>query len=143
VLEWVQAIAAAVDDARRGAPDLPLDIQATSFQRAVWELLRTIPVGETRTYAEVAAMLGKPTATRAVAGACARNQTALLIPCHRVVRSGGVISGYRWGAARKRALLAGEQGDAGEITPSLPETHRAYPQTLQEPDHGRRARSRT
>ncbi len=110
IAEWVAAIAASVDG-RQVMPDLPLDIQATGFQRAVWELLRTIPRGETRTYAEIAALLGQPTAARAVAGACARNRTALLIPCHRVVRSGGAISGYHWGAARKRALLDGEKGE--------------------------------
>lgn len=84
---------------------LPLDIQATAFQRKVWEALRNIPYGETRSYTEVAQQIGQPTAARAVAGACASNKVALAIPCHRVVRSDGSSSGYRWGTARKDALL--------------------------------------
>lgn len=89
-------------------PDLPLDIRATSFQRRVWEVLRQIPYGETRTYDEVAQMIGQPKATRAVARACATNPVALLIPCHRVVRKNGDLAGYRWGIGRKQKLLARE-----------------------------------
>ena len=90
--------------------DLPLDIRGTAFQERVWRVLRDIPAGRTLTYAEVAARLGAPKAVRAVAGACAANALAVAIPCHRVVRTGGALSGYRWGVARKRALLAREAG---------------------------------
>jgi len=86
-------------------PDLPLDIRATAFQRAVWEALQAIPPGETRSYSEVAAAIGNPNAARAVAQACASNRLALAIPCHRVVRADGSPGGYRWGEDRKRALL--------------------------------------
>ena len=89
--------------------DLPLDIRATAFQRRVWQELRQIPFGETRTYAEVAKAIGQPQATRAVARACATNPTALVIPCHRVVRGDGELGGYRWGVERKKALLEKER----------------------------------
>ena len=88
---------------------LPLDIQGTIFQRRVWEALRAIPAGETRSYAQVAAEIGAPRAVRAVATACAGNKVAVAIPCHRVVASGGTLAGYRWGVARKRALLDRER----------------------------------
>ena len=88
--------------------DLPLDIRGTAFQRRVWQALRTIPPGETRSYAELADALGQPSAVRAVAGACAANAHAVAIPCHRVVRQGGALAGYRWGIERKRALIARE-----------------------------------
>jgi AraC family transcriptional regulator of adaptative response/methylated-DNA-[protein]-cysteine methyltransferase len=84
---------------------LPLDIRGTAFQQRVWEALRAIPVGETVTYTEIARRIGAPKAVRAVAGACAANALAVAIPCHRVVRSDGSLSGYRWGIERKRALL--------------------------------------
>ena len=90
--------------------DLPLDIRGTAFQQRVWDALRRIPAGQTATYAQVARAIGAPTAVRAVARACAGNQLAVAIPCHRVVRSDGGISGYRWGVARKRALLERESG---------------------------------
>jgi AraC family transcriptional regulator of adaptative response/methylated-DNA-[protein]-cysteine methyltransferase len=89
--------------------DLPLDLQATAFQLRVWEELRRIPYGETRSYADVARRLGKPAATRAVARACATNPAPLVTPCHRVIREDGDLAGYRWGVDRKRALLAMEQ----------------------------------
>lgn len=89
--------------------DLPLDVQATAFQWRVWQALRSIGYGETRSYAQVAAAIGQPAAVRAVARACATNPVALAIPCHRVVRGNGASSGYRWGLARKQALLAQEQ----------------------------------
>jgi AraC family transcriptional regulator of adaptative response/methylated-DNA-[protein]-cysteine methyltransferase len=89
--------------------DLPLDIRATAFQWQVWEALTAIPAGSTRTYAEVAAAIGRPTAARAVARACATNPVALAIPCHRVVPAAGGVGGYRWGASRKQALLARER----------------------------------
>ena len=85
--------------------DLPIDIRATAFQWRVWRHLQAIPYGQTRTYREVAAAIGTPSATRAVARACATNPVALLIPCHRVVRTDGSMGGYRWGIPRKEALL--------------------------------------
>jgi AraC family transcriptional regulator of adaptative response/methylated-DNA-[protein]-cysteine methyltransferase len=88
--------------------DLPVDIRATAFQRRVWEELRRIPYGETRSYGEIAAAVGAPRAVRAVGRACATNPVALVIPCHRVVREDGSLSGYRWGLARKQALLERE-----------------------------------
>ena len=89
--------------------DLPLDVQATAFQWQVWQALAAIPYGETRTYGEVAASIGRPRAVRAVARACATNPVALAIPCHRVVPAAGGTGGYRWGVARKKALLATER----------------------------------
>lgn len=88
---------------------LPLDVQATAFQRRVWEELQRIPRGETRTYRELAQAIGKPTATRAVARACATNPTAVLVPCHRVIGSDGKLRGFRWGLERKQKLLDAEQ----------------------------------
>jgi AraC family transcriptional regulator of adaptative response/methylated-DNA-[protein]-cysteine methyltransferase len=85
--------------------NLPLDIQATAFQRKVWSHLQSIPFGETRSYGQVAKAIGQPTATRAVARACATNRIAIAIPCHRVVRENGDLAGYRWGVERKKALL--------------------------------------
>lgn len=88
---------------------IPLDLQGTVFQQQVWQKLRSIPAGETKSYAEVARSLGRPEATRAVARACATNKVALLVPCHRVVRGDGDLAGYRWGVRRKQALLSAEQ----------------------------------
>ena len=88
--------------------DLPLDIRGTAFQQRVWRALQAIPPGQTASYAQIAQSLGSPQSVRAVAGACAANALAVAIPCHRVVRSDGGLSGYRWGVARKRALLARE-----------------------------------
>jgi len=88
--------------------ELPLDVRGTAFQQRVWQALRTIPPGATATYTEIAERIGNPKAVRAVAGACAANALAVAIPCHRVVRSDGSLSGYRWGIERKRALLARE-----------------------------------
>ncbi len=92
--------------------ELPQDVAPTAFQQRVWAALRSIPCGQQRTYTEVAEMIGQPTAARAVAQACARNPLALVNPCHRVVAAGGGLGGYRWGVARKRLLLALEQGRA-------------------------------
>jgi len=95
---------------RPGAqPDLPLDIRGTAFQALVWRALQKIPPGRTTSYKEVAAALGRPQAVRAVARAIASNNVALLVPCHRVVRSNGELAGYRWGRERKRALIARER----------------------------------
>lgn len=88
--------------------DLPLDVRGTAFQQRVWQALREIPAGQTMTYAQVAQNIGSPSATRAVAGACAANPIAIAIPCHRVIRHDGTLSGYRWGVDRKRALLLRE-----------------------------------
>jgi AraC family transcriptional regulator of adaptative response/methylated-DNA-[protein]-cysteine methyltransferase len=88
--------------------DLPLDIRGTAFQQRVWRALRAIPAGRTISYAELADRIGSPKAVRAVAGACAANNIAVAIPCHRVVRNDGSLSGYAWGVDRKRALIAKE-----------------------------------
>jgi AraC family transcriptional regulator of adaptative response/methylated-DNA-[protein]-cysteine methyltransferase len=100
VIGFVEAPAAGLD--------WPLDIKGTAFQRRVWQVLRDIPPGSTASYADVAAKLGSPRAVRAVAQACASNSIAVAIPCHRVVRRDGALSGYRWGVARKKALLEKE-----------------------------------
>jgi AraC family transcriptional regulator of adaptative response/methylated-DNA-[protein]-cysteine methyltransferase len=107
--KWVGAI---VEHLRGHEPhlDLPTDVQATAFQRRVWEELRRIPYGATRTYGEVAKAIGKPKAVRAVANACASNPTCVVVPCHRVIHSDGTLSGYRWGAERKESLLKREAG---------------------------------
>ena len=89
--------------------DLPLDIRGTAFQARVWRALQKIPLGKTASYTEIAARLGQPKAVRAVAQACAANKLALVVPCHRVIRSDGELGGYRWGLERKRALLARER----------------------------------
>jgi AraC family transcriptional regulator of adaptative response/methylated-DNA-[protein]-cysteine methyltransferase len=87
---------------------LPLDVQGTAFQQRVWQALREVPAGRTVTYGEIAGRIGAPGAVRAVAGACAANPLAVAVPCHRVVRTDGSLSGYRWGVERKRALLERE-----------------------------------
>lgn len=99
-------------DGRQSSPDLPLDVKATAFQRRVWEELSRIPYGSTNSYSDIARKIGRPTAARAVARACATNPVALVIPCHRVVREDGSLSGYRWGLERKRKLLEQEQTPA-------------------------------
>lgn len=88
--------------------DVPLDMRGTQFQRKVWQALREIPVGSTVSYSDIANRIGAPTAARAVAEACAANPLAVVVPCHRVIKKDGTASGYRWGAERKRALLAKE-----------------------------------
>jgi AraC family transcriptional regulator of adaptative response/methylated-DNA-[protein]-cysteine methyltransferase len=95
-------------EAPRIGLDLPLDVRGTAFQQRVWQALRDIPAGRTASYTEIAARIGAPTAARAVAQACAANALAVAIPCHRVVRSDGALSGYRWGVERKRTLLERE-----------------------------------
>jgi AraC family transcriptional regulator of adaptative response/methylated-DNA-[protein]-cysteine methyltransferase len=89
---------------------LPLDVRASAFQAQVWEALRAIPVGETRTYGQIAETLGIPRGARAVGRACATNPVSLVIPCHRAVRNDGGLGGYRWGLERKKALLEKERG---------------------------------
>ena len=103
--------------------DLPLDVRATAFQRRVWSHLQSIPYGELQSYGEVAARIGQPAASRAVARACATNGVALVIPCHRVVRGDGELGGYRWGLARKRALIERER--ASQPRPKPPSGRRA------------------
>ncbi|MGX1904731.1 bifunctional DNA-binding transcriptional regulator/O6-methylguanine-DNA methyltransferase Ada [Enterobacter asburiae] len=103
----VQQVIASIDN--RDVPlALPLDIRGTAFQQRVWQALRNIPCGETASYQQVAQAIGQPSAVRAVAGACAANTLAIVIPCHRVVRNDGALSGYRWGTARKALLLKRE-----------------------------------
>lgn len=97
-------------EAPRIGLDLPLDVRGTAFQQRVWEALRAIPAGETISYTELARRIGSPAAVRAVAGACAANPVAVAIPCHRVVRTDGGLSGYRWGIERKAALIEREKG---------------------------------
>lgn len=96
-------------EGQRPHPDLPLDVQGTAFQKRVWEELRRIPPGRTASYGEIAERIGRPTAARAVARACATNPVALVTPCHRVIGRDGSVSGYRWGVTRKRKLLEREQ----------------------------------
>lgn len=105
---WVKQI---VEHLRGHEPhsDLPLDVQATAFQRRVWQELRRIPWGSTRTYSEVAQALGNGKAVRAVARACATNPVSVIVPCHRVVRSDGNLAGYRWGLTRKKTLIEKER----------------------------------
>ena len=105
--ELTAKVLAFVEDPAKGL-DLPLDVRGTAFQHRVWEALRRIPVGSTASYSEIAKKIGAPQAVRAVARACATNRIAVAIPCHRVVRSDGGLSGYRGGVERKRALLAKE-----------------------------------
>jgi AraC family transcriptional regulator of adaptative response/methylated-DNA-[protein]-cysteine methyltransferase len=108
---WLRAVLKVVEG-RQPAADLPLDVLATAFQWRVWQALREIPSGETRSYREVAAAIGEPTAARAVARACATNRISVVIPCHRVVASDGRTSGYRWGQERKKELLRREAARA-------------------------------
>jgi AraC family transcriptional regulator, regulatory protein of adaptative response / methylated-DNA-[protein]-cysteine methyltransferase len=104
---WVAKVVGYVEAPRTGL-DLPLDIRGTAFQRRVWQALTRIPSGTTASYTEVATSIGAPTSARAVARACASNMLALAIPCHRVVRTDGALSGYRWGVERKKLLLERE-----------------------------------
>lgn len=104
---WVAQVVGFVEQPRLGL-DLPLDVRGTAFQQRVWQALQKIPAGTTASYSEIAQRIGAPRSVRAVAGACAANALAVAIPCHRVVRNDGGLSGYRWGVARKRALLERE-----------------------------------
>ena len=106
---WVSAVAGYVEGEVKEL-DLPLDLSGTAFQQRVWKELQAIPYGETRSYMDIAAKIGRPTAVRAVGSAIARNRIAVLIPCHRVIRNDGALSGYRWGADRKKRLLELEKG---------------------------------
>ncbi len=106
--KWVRAIVRHLAGSNPGL-NLPTDVVATAFQRRVWEALRSIPLGETRTYSEVAHSIGQPSAIRAVARACATNPASIVVPCHRVVRTDGTLGGYRWGLGRKKLLLEREK----------------------------------
>jgi AraC family transcriptional regulator of adaptative response/methylated-DNA-[protein]-cysteine methyltransferase len=106
--EWASAVVQAVAGHAASGVIL-LDLAGTDFQRRVWAELQRVPLGKTASYAEIAARIGRPTATRAVARACASNHVAVVVPCHRVVRSDGGLGGYKWGVERKRALLESEK----------------------------------
>lgn len=108
LMGWLERVRASLAGERTDEDPGALDLHGTPLQRRVWEALRTIPPGETRTYAQVAQAIGAPRAVRAVASACARNRLALVIPCHRVVRSDGTAGEYRWGAERKEQILRRE-----------------------------------
>src|SRR5690606_14579541 len=112
--QWVARVIGFIEAPRIGL-DLPLDLRGTAFQRRVWQALRGIPVGETVSYAQLAQRSGMPRAARAVAQACAANPLALAVPCHRVVRTDGALSGYRWGVERKRMLLEREREAASAM----------------------------
>jgi AraC family transcriptional regulator of adaptative response/methylated-DNA-[protein]-cysteine methyltransferase len=107
--DWVAAAVAVASG--QAVEDVPLDLQGTAFQQRVWQTLRAIPRGETRTYAQLASMIGQPSAVRAAARACATNKVSLLVPCHRVVGSNASLTGYRWGVERKRRLIELERAD--------------------------------
>ncbi len=109
----VAAIRRQLASAEGDAP--PIDVGGTAFEQQVWRALRAIPYGEVRSYQQVAQAIGRPTAARAVARACAANPVALVVPCHRVVRADGQEGGYRWGAERKAAILAHEREGRGEV----------------------------
>ena len=117
--------------------DVSLDLRGTEFQQKVWRALQDIPTGATATYTEIATRLGLPTAVRAVAAACGANPVAVVVPCHRVVRSDGGLAGYRWGVERKRTLLEreAEAREVGPTPPLRPESSTA--DAL--PDHSSRA----
>ena len=120
ISRWLKAILSNLDGHERRL-DLPLDVEATAFQRQVWQELRRIPYGRTRSYSEVARAIGRPRAVRAVARACATNPVSIVVPCHRVVREDGNLAGYRWGLNRKAALIETEKqrrknAPAGAVT---------------------------
>jgi O-6-methylguanine DNA methyltransferase len=104
---WLASVSAIAAGRKTVAP--PLDVAGTAFQLRVWEALRKIPAGETRTYSDIAVELGAEAASRAVGSACGRNPVSLVIPCHRVLRADGALGGYRWGVERKEKLLAAEK----------------------------------
>jgi AraC family transcriptional regulator of adaptative response/methylated-DNA-[protein]-cysteine methyltransferase len=114
--DWTE-ILTALAAGRAPAGEVPLDVRGSRFQRRVWDALRAIPPGETRSYGELARALGAPRGARAVARACATNPVALAVPCHRVIGVDGELCGYRWGTERKRALLKREEGDDSSRSP--------------------------
>ncbi|WP_081961084.1 bifunctional DNA-binding transcriptional regulator/O6-methylguanine-DNA methyltransferase Ada [Aquabacterium sp. NJ1] len=112
--QWVAQVVGLIESPQVGLA-LPLDIRGTAFQQRVWQALRGIPAGQTVSYTEIARRIGSPQAVRAVAGACAANPLAVAIPCHRVVRHDGALSGYRWGIERKRILLYREAEESAKV----------------------------
>jgi O-6-methylguanine DNA methyltransferase len=112
---WVRTLKVHLEG-RQPHLELPLDVRATAFQWRVWQALQRIPYGRTSTYSEIARTLGQPKAARAVARACATNPVSVLIPCHRVVREGGGLGGYRWGLACKQGLLERERLASGKTS---------------------------
>lgn len=127
---WVASLVRGVATSLAGgttAAEIPLDVRGTAFQWSVWHALLRIPAGETRSYRELARSIGRPTAARAVARACASNRAAVIVPCHRVVRDDGSLGGYRWGVERKARLLAAERGteatEAGGHAPRAPDVN--------------------
>lgn len=110
--KWIEALQSHLSGDIQTFKNLPLDVAGTAFQAKVWKYLQTIPSGEIRSYSQVAEGIGSPKAVRAVASACASNRIAVLIPCHRVLRGTGELSGYRWGVERKRSLLEVEKSQA-------------------------------
>ncbi len=112
--QWVAQVVGLIESPKMGLA-LPLDIRGTAFQQRVWQALRDIPAGQTVSYTEIARRIGSPQAVRAVAGACAANPLAVAIPCHRVVRNDGALSGYRWGIERKRILLYREAEESATV----------------------------
>jgi AraC family transcriptional regulator of adaptative response/methylated-DNA-[protein]-cysteine methyltransferase len=110
--DWLAAVIARVNAQIAHEPSSaalpPIDIRATAFQWRVWQALQHIPIGETRSYSDIAAEIGAPRSVRAVANACGRNRLAIVVPCHRVIREDGSLGGYRWGVSRKQALLKRE-----------------------------------
>lgn len=106
---WFHEVMSYLIDSRR-PPSVQLDLRGTDFQQKVWRALQEIPSGNSSTYGDIARQMGMPTASRAVAGACAANPLAVVVPCHRVLRGDGSLSGYRWGVKRKQAVLNHEQG---------------------------------
>jgi len=111
---WLAEVLRRIEGAPPAAA-LPLDIRATAFQRRVWQALTAIPLGETRTYSDLASAIGAPRAQRAVGRACATNPISILVPCHRAVREDGGLGGYRWGLKRKQSLLKNEGAGAGDF----------------------------
>jgi len=131
--QWVRSIVRHLAGAQPQL-DLPTDVVATAFQRRVWEALRSIPFGTTRTYSEVASLLGRPTATRAVARACATNPTSIVVPCHRVIRTDGSLGGYRWGLHRKQLLMEQELRNANGAGSTFAVNASSEPWSAQEKD---------
>lgn len=109
---WARRVLSCVDGRVPDPGDIPLDLKGTAFQRAVWARLRAVPSGTTVTYSAIATGIGRPSSVRAVARACGANPVAIVVPCHRVLRGDGSISGYRWGVERKRMLLDRERAGA-------------------------------
>ena len=111
MLDWLEELNHRLEGSKPRI-DLPLDLQGTAFQRRVWNLLKKIPSGQTRTYSDIAKQLGEPKSARAVARACATNSVAVIVPCHRVLRNDGSLGGYRWGLSRKVQLIGKERESA-------------------------------